>query len=300
MTNSEQTTLNRNLRFHKFGRMLEENSWVFAKTMPENPHYYTLRKHWEYDSEFWHCVEYINRNGYGQNYKGRKYIVIDVNDHFYWTMSNSFTETILINRKVHDTSHPYDAIAEAYKQVFAQEEYIEEERRIFSKYCDIAPYSHVLEIGSGVGNFYEYLTDTYYNFMYTGIDASAEMVKLANESPKLLHANPFMHCRFQGFVPPVYDGIEVRYDLITAMFGVPNYLTKMEVQRIPYLLCQGGQAVLMFYRQDYIPVTYQVLDNYIGHVKYSPEDVLAMLTTSFTRVVIETTDKYMIAKVVAI
>jgi SAM-dependent methyltransferase len=280
--------------------MLEANSWVFAKTMPENPHYYTLRKHWEYDSEFWHCVEYANRNGYGQNYKGRKYTIIDVNDHFYWTMSNSFTETILINRKVHDTSHPYDAIAESYKEMFANPEYVHEERNIFSKYCNIAPYAHVLEIGSGTGNLYQYLSDEYYNFEYQGIDASSEMVRVANETVVGLHTKPFMHCRLQGFVPPAYDGIEQRYDLITAMFGVPNYLSKVEIHRIPYLLYQGGEAVLMFYKPDYVPVTYRVLDNYIGHVKYSMEDVLSMLTTSFTKVVVDETENYWIAKVQSI
>ncbi len=300
MTNAEQSYLSKQMRFHKFGRMLEANSWVFAKTMPENPHYYTLRKHWEYDSEFWHCVEYANRNGYGQNYKGRKYTIIDVNDHFYWTMSNSFTETILINRKVHDTSHPYDAIAESYKEMFANPEYVHEERNIFSKYCNIAPYAHVLEIGSGTGNLYQYLSDEYYNFEYQGIDASSEMVRVANETVVGLHTKPFMHCRLQGFVPPAYDGIEQRYDLITAMFGVPNYLSKVEIHRIPYLLYQGGEAVLMFYKPDYVPVTYRVLDNYIGHVKYSMEDVLSMLTTSFTKVVVDETENYWIAKVQSI
>ena len=297
MTNSEQSNLAKLLRFHKFGRLLETHNWVFAKTMPENPHYYTLRKHWEYDSEFWHCVEYLNRNGYGQNYKGRKYIVIDVNNHFYWTMSNSFTETILINRKPHDTVHPYDAIAQSYQEVFAKPEYVEEERQIFSKYCTIAPYANVLEIGSGTGNFYQYLCDTFYNFEYQGIDASSEMVRVANQSVVGQHDNPFMHCRLQGFVPPAYLGIEQRYDLITAMFGVPNYLSKMEIQRIPYLLYQGGEAVLMFYKPDYVPITYKMLDNYIGHAKYSAEDILAMLTTSFSKVVIDELTNYWVVKV---
>ena len=32
--------------------ILEENKWVFAKTMPETPHFYTLRRTWRDEKEF--------------------------------------------------------------------------------------------------------------------------------------------------------------------------------------------------------------------------------------------------------
>ena len=34
-------------RFHKVAKALLDVKWIFAKTMPEIPHWYTLRREWD-------------------------------------------------------------------------------------------------------------------------------------------------------------------------------------------------------------------------------------------------------------
>lgn len=77
---------------------LAEHRWIYAKTMPENPHEYTLREDWDEDL-FVRVVEYIREHGYESWYRKRRYIYLDAGEHFYWTMGAPIAVTILINRK---------------------------------------------------------------------------------------------------------------------------------------------------------------------------------------------------------
>lgn len=65
--------------FFRFGQLMLGQRWVFAKTMPENPHHYTLRKHWEIDEEFAWAVAYLRANGYMAIFRKTRYIQINVN-----------------------------------------------------------------------------------------------------------------------------------------------------------------------------------------------------------------------------
>jgi hypothetical protein len=85
--------------------LLEAATWRFATTMPDNPHWYTLRRTWARDEDFVWAVEQIRLRGYRHKYEGKWYTQLDVNDHFYWTMGwpinypDGRACTILINRK---------------------------------------------------------------------------------------------------------------------------------------------------------------------------------------------------------
>jgi hypothetical protein len=79
--------------------LLLVQQWIFAKTMPDNPHWYTLRNRWERDEDFAWTVETIRRYGYEEIYEGHSYTVLDIDDMKYWTMGAPVAETILINRK---------------------------------------------------------------------------------------------------------------------------------------------------------------------------------------------------------
>lgn len=78
---------------------LEEHRWIYAKTMPKNPHEYTRRKEWHDDALFARVVEYIREHGHESWYRKRRYIQLDAGAHFYWTMGAPTGMTILINRK---------------------------------------------------------------------------------------------------------------------------------------------------------------------------------------------------------
>lgn len=93
--------------FEAVGDLLLAHRWIFAKTMPENPHEYTLRKHWD-DDQFLQVVQYIRAHGYKAVYKGARYTQLDVNEHFYWTMGAPLGATILINRKVRQATPGHD------------------------------------------------------------------------------------------------------------------------------------------------------------------------------------------------
>src|SRR6476646_6023827 len=80
-----------------FRSFIASATWVFAKTMPESPHWYTLRRT-NAAGDFERAVMDIRRYGYSRRYKGNDYISFDFEGWTYWTMGASVSETILINR----------------------------------------------------------------------------------------------------------------------------------------------------------------------------------------------------------
>ena len=80
-----------------FRSFIASAQWVFAKTMPESPHWYTLRRTSD-KTEFERAVVDIRSYGYSRRYKGYDYISYDIDGWTYWTMGAPLGETILINR----------------------------------------------------------------------------------------------------------------------------------------------------------------------------------------------------------
>jgi hypothetical protein len=79
--------------------LLESQQWKFAKTMPEIPHWYSLRKDWSRDDDFVLVAEHILSNGVPEKFQLRTYIYLFSGAFKYWIMEESVTqETILINR----------------------------------------------------------------------------------------------------------------------------------------------------------------------------------------------------------
>ena len=72
--------------------------WRFAKTMPQIPHWYTLRKQAPSDENFVAFVELIRSHGYDDTHYSRTYRYLDVDGWQYWTMGTRTESTILINR----------------------------------------------------------------------------------------------------------------------------------------------------------------------------------------------------------
>ena len=80
-------------------QILESKSYRFAKTMPESPHFYTLKREWDNLKEFEKAVSYIRENGQKELWQdGQHYTYLYVNGWKYWTMGSPVSETILINR----------------------------------------------------------------------------------------------------------------------------------------------------------------------------------------------------------
>ena len=83
----------------RLARLLLEQEWIFARTMPENPHCYSPRKTWGRDEDFVFAVETIRRLGYRQKYGTYWETVFAVGEHFYWTGWMPVGSTFWMNRK---------------------------------------------------------------------------------------------------------------------------------------------------------------------------------------------------------
>lgn len=81
-----------------FIKFVGEHKWIFARTMPENPHEYTLRRDTS-GITFDEAVRFIRQHGSIEFFKGRAYKMLAVEDHKYWTMGSPLGSTSLINRK---------------------------------------------------------------------------------------------------------------------------------------------------------------------------------------------------------
>jgi len=78
---------------------VQANEFVFAKTMPKNPHYYAVRKNWVGKMPYDDFVLLIRKYGYNENFRGWAYRLWDVIDHKYWSMGAPLALTVIINRK---------------------------------------------------------------------------------------------------------------------------------------------------------------------------------------------------------
>jgi len=87
----------------EFRQFIENSLWRFAKTMPKNPHWYTLREN-AVDSDFVDAVQFIRDNGEVVYFWSKPYTQYKCGGFAYWTMGNSIPETKLINRaKLNET-----------------------------------------------------------------------------------------------------------------------------------------------------------------------------------------------------
>jgi len=229
--------------FEAIGHALISQQWIFAKTMPENPHEYALRKNWQHDISFEAVVKYIRLHGYEALYRGRSYRQIDINEHFYWTMGAPIRDTILINRKIKCMPVAYDQVAPVYDSLFLDGESLEENQAVIDMLGDLQDKS-VLDVGCGTGLLLDYVLPQ----RYTGIDPSRAMLE------RLLQKHPEQ--RGTVLCTPLRSFVGGRYDVIIALFGTASYLTYEELQRIPDLLMPGGRYFLMFYKEGYVPITH--------------------------------------------
>jgi hypothetical protein len=90
----EEITSDDRARIRSF---IEKHNWISAKTMPQWPHEYTLRKNAN-EEEFLWFVFFIRERGYAESFGGQKHIYLDVDGWKYWTMGSPLDDTVLINR----------------------------------------------------------------------------------------------------------------------------------------------------------------------------------------------------------
>ena len=125
--------------------------FVYAKTMPHFPHYYTLRKKWTQSLDWEAVVQFIRDHGYKRKYGGRNYLYLDVNGCRYWTMGAALSATILINRaELEPVEAPYDTIAASYDSLHASTMARQEEFEVVEA-LSLKQGDSILDIGCRTG-----------------------------------------------------------------------------------------------------------------------------------------------------
>lgn len=225
-------------------RALIRHRWIFAKTMPKTPHWYTLRKEWTAPPEFEAVVQFIRDKGYQTRYGGRFYTCFNLNGYKYWSMGAPLPETILINRAVITEAAAYDPIAPLYDSYHASPEALAENAAVISALGPLV--GSVLDIGCGTGLL---LDEAIIEGNYLGIDPSRAMLDI------LRSKHPDADIRktpLEDFWAPT------KWMNIVSLFGAPSYVTYDALLRIPAMLAEGGRYFLMFYADDYEPETHRL------------------------------------------
>lgn len=78
--------------------LLERQAYKFAKTMPDHPHFYTLKKSWAAEDDFLMACHWLRKHSYVEWFFDKPYEMFAFGDWKYWTMGYPIDETILINR----------------------------------------------------------------------------------------------------------------------------------------------------------------------------------------------------------
>lgn len=79
-------------------RFIADSGWRFARTMPEAPDQYALRRHAASNAALAASVTSIREHGYQRAWGRHTYTYLDVDGRPYWTMGAPLDQTILINR----------------------------------------------------------------------------------------------------------------------------------------------------------------------------------------------------------
>lgn len=230
------------MNMQSLAELLEKNKFVFAKTLPEIPHFYTLKVSWEKEEEFYQAVEGIRHFGRAERFKGRKFIYFYANGYKYWTMGAPVDETYLINRAKAEYHGEYDQYAEKYDEIYSGEDFKKEDKEVIAKIG--YKKGSVLDIGCGTGLFHEYVIPD----RYTGVDVSRKMLSKFVEKYQSGHVE-LINCSFDDL--HIYEN----YDYLIGLYGAGSYI---EPDKLSELLYRADKVFVMLYREGIVPYWYEV------------------------------------------
>lgn len=172
----------------------------------------------------------------------------------------------------------YDLIADRYDNLFNDELSLAENAEVGEMLLPLI--GSVLDIGCGTGLLTEIVSITPEN--YYGIDPSEKMLfKFKSKHPQYNH-----------LICAAYDGSVVKcddYDNIIALFGAASYLDDRALKE---LAKANKKKFLMFYKENYHPLTYEKCGVEFHHYIRSK----GKLSSMFTKNVVEEFDNYLIVK----
>ncbi len=232
---------------------LEDRRWTFAKTMPDNPHWYTVRKNWKDQDLFELVVVHIRDFGEDHLWHGQTFRYFFMNGWTYWSMGNRGAPIeghYIINRCRTEKTSPYDALADSYNAMFEDPKHLAENQEIAGMFAgkDKKLDGRVLDIGCGTGTLLDLVEVGFGD--YTGIDPSERMLGVLKARHPIRET---VQCKAEHFHS------HHRFDHVIGLFGTPSYVHPAMWTRLPGLLAPGGQVFLMFYAEEYQPLTHAAL-----------------------------------------
>ena len=234
-------------------KIVGKSNWIFAKSMPQNPHYYMLRRE-SVDSEFVRFVLLIRKYGFRMKYGRSWYICLRVNDFYYWTMGCPIhncakTGTILINREECRLAgeYSYDEIAANYEIEFSEDVFADEDIQTADLISRHNTGGKTLEIGCGSGMVTRNLI--FDRERYLGIDPSHNMLEQFHAIEQLADLKT-LNTDFESF------SASEKYNFVFATYGAASYVRPEFWQRLDDILERNGTFLLMFYADGYTPATH--------------------------------------------
>lgn len=152
-----------------------------------------------------------------------------------------------------NTENQYDAIAERYDSLFNDKASIKENEQVARMLCHVQ--TPVMDIGCGTGLLIDLLSVM--DNEYIGVDPSAKMLEqFRHKHPKHKSVN----IPFEWLNPS-----QINYRTAVALFGSASYIRENALRSLP----RRRRLFLMFYKEDYHPVTYERSGHELKHYSYS-------------------------------
>ncbi len=248
---------------------------VFARTMPDAPHWYTLVRHWDDPALFRDTVEVIQQYGEPVYYKRGRYTSLIANGYRYWTMGASPASTILINVCPHIYSTAYDAVAENYDHVYHKPHHQEGDVWIKDQLPDLKD-KRVLDIGCGTGYLFDLFTSLRigngavhgYPFrkpeQYTGIDPSYAMLKqFAGKYG--YYTDRTINCSIGHY----YRTDNLKYDVILGLWGAGSYITETDLIKIRLIAKEDADFIVTAFKKTNKPHVLGFTEPYVAGGLYN-------------------------------
>lgn len=80
---------------------INRSKWIFAKTMPEIPHYYIIRDYLSEDDKklFDDFNVFIKKNGYQATFCSKQYTYFNIGNYQYWVIENILNRVKMVDSK---------------------------------------------------------------------------------------------------------------------------------------------------------------------------------------------------------
>lgn len=228
-------------------KLINQVQWTWAKTYVSLPHEYIVRGRCGLtDQEFEYLVHAQREHGIPEQWHKYNFPYLYIDGYKYWTMGDAIEDTTIINRQ--KVFSEFDNIG------------VMEELQSDALYDHVSQLFHtafpgrdVYEVGCGTGITFERFNIE--GTCYRGVDPSKKAIEQFKQSHPELSNRLFVNS-FEESINYWSKGSSV----VLATFGAASYFMH---QYLEILAKSGQDYFLMFYKEDYCPVQFKDMHQFI-------------------------------------